>query len=77
MKKSMTMIYNKEIKTLQAEPTYSWLQITVVSVIVVIVLYALIKGAGRLFGSIRDRVSSDPLMRTAITVAQIASKLKY
>ena len=77
MKKSMTMIYNKEIKTLQAEPTYSWGQVIVVSVIAVIVLYAIVRSAGHLFGSLRDSVIGDPLVQSAITVAQIARKLNY
>lgn len=69
------MIYSKELLPRQNNPTYSRGQVIVVSVISVIVLYALIKGAGRLFGSLRDRMASDPLIRSVITVAQIARKL--
>ena len=71
------MIYNKEIEPLQTEPHYSWLQIIVISVVFLIVLYGLVKGAGRLLGSLKDSVASDPLIQSAITVAQIAGKLKY
>ena len=70
-------MYSEKTQPLRNEPTYSWLQIAVISVISVIVLYALIRGVGHLFGSLRDSVTNDPLVQSAITVAQIASKLKY
>ena len=71
------MIYSKDQLPRQNNPTYSRGQVIVVSVISLIVIYFLVKGAGRLFGSLRDRMASDPLIWSVITVAQIVRKMKY
>lgn len=71
------MKHHREIEGPQDEPNYSWGQVIVVSVIAVIVLYAIVRSAGHLFGSLRDSVIGDPLVQSAITVAQIARKLNY
>lgn len=65
------MVYSNELLSRQNNPTYSRGQVILASIISLIVLYFLVKGAGRLFGSLRDRMASDPLIWSVITVAQI------